>query len=107
MVGFGAQPPNSPANSNPSHMIDFDNRLAGIESAIDSYRNILPEVNLNGPANFNLIINFINNKTNLMHDMIYKVLVIITDGDPQDIMQTIDEIVVSSFLPITFIIVSI
>ena len=51
--------------------------------------------------------NYINNKTNLMHEMIYKVLVIITDGDPEDIQKTIDEIVISSFLPITFLIVSI
>ena len=42
-----------------------------------------------------------------MHEMIYKVLVIITDGDPEDIQKTIDEIVISSFLPITFLIVSI
>ena len=50
---------------------------------------------------------FINNKNNLLHEMIYKVLVIITDGDPQDLQSTIDEIVVSSFKPISFLIISI
>ena len=88
-------------------MIDFNNRSLDIQGAIDSYRNILPKINLHGPSNFNLIMNYINNKKNLMHEMVYKVLVIITDGDPEDIQKTIDEIVISSFLPISFLIITI
>ena len=39
--------------------------------------------------------------------MIYKVLAIITNGDPQDVQSTIDEIVVSSFKPISFLVICI
>ena len=52
------------------------------------------------------MINYINQK-GADHNMFYKVCVIITDGDPQDLQQTIDNLVISSFKPISFIVVTV
>ena len=39
--------------------------------------------------------------------MFYKVCVIITDGEPQDLEETINNLVISSCKPISFIVVSV
>ena len=41
------------------------------------------------------------------HELFYKVLVIITDGEPTDVQATIDQIVVSSHKPVSIILISV
>ena len=77
----------------------------GIEGAIQAYQGVLPFLSLSGPAHFKQIIQEVNKK-HVDHDLFYKVLIIITDGDPNDLEQTIDSIVISSHKPISIIIIS-
>ncbi len=41
------------------------------------------------------------------HQFFYKVCIIITNSDPEDLDNTINQIVVSSFKPVSFIIISV
>ena len=43
----------------------------------------------------------------MLHDFVYKVCIIITDGEPQDLQDTIDQLVISSFKPISFVVISV
>jgi uncharacterized protein YegL len=67
---------------------------------------MLPQLTLSGPTHFNKILSEINGK-HVEHDLYYKVLVIITDGEPNDLNQTIDKLVVSSHKPISIILISV
>lgn len=67
---------------------------------------MLPQLSPCGPTNYNRIISEINSKT-VSHDLYYKILVIITDGDPTDLDLTIDRLVVSSHKPISLLIISV
>jgi hypothetical protein len=57
------------------------NSETGIDSLINSYKNVLGNVILAGPTQFSEIFQVINLKPT-HHDMYYKVCVFITDGEP-------------------------
>ena len=66
----------------------------------------LPALSLFGPTHYEKVIQEINVKQ-VDHELFYKVLVIITDGEPADLQATIDQIVVSSHKPVSIILVSV
>jgi hypothetical protein len=89
-----------------SDMIDIYNFYPGMQGVVNSYESMLPQLGLSGPTCFNKVISEVNNKQ-VDHEMIYKVLTIITDGEPNDLRATIDAIVVSSHKPISIVIMSV
>ena len=97
---------NYPINNNVS-----DPNIHLIDNVLKEYRNFITKVVLWGPTNFAPMIRDLNrevkddiNKGNFMH---YNILMILTDGQINDMQETIDELVEASFLPISVIIVGI
>lgn len=80
--------------------------MPGVQGALLTYTSHLPNLQFSGPTHYSDIINFINQK-DLDHNMFYKVCVIITDGEPQDLQETIDNLVITSFKPISFVVVTV
>lgn len=103
VLGFGAKT-NRDVEAN--QCIDFGNTVVGTAGAIQSYANGLHQIQLSGPGHLSKIIEHVNNKQ-VLHDFVYKVCIIITDGEPQDLQNTIDQLVISSFKPISFVIISV
>ena len=121
VLGFGARPVGSRASGVGSwnqrgsqgtvsapvlHCIDLQNVSPGVHGALQTYVSSLNNFEFAGPTHYNEVINFMNQKS-FNHNMFYKVCVIITDGDPQDLQQTIDMLVISSFKPISVIVVTV
>ena len=82
-----------------------------IDNVLMEYRNFIPKIQLWGPTNFAPLINDLNNeaKENLRREQImsYNILMILTDGQIDDMNDTINALVEASFLPISVIIVGI
>ena len=82
-----------------------------IDGVLKEYRNFLPKINLSGPTNFAPIINDLNYevKKNLSEGKKwnYNILMILTDGQIDDMPDTKDALVEASFLPISVIIIGI
>ena len=97
---------NYPINRNES-----DPNIHLIDNVLVEYRNFITEIKLSGPTNFAPMIRDLNNevKKNLSNGMVmgYNILLILTDGQIDDLQDTIDEMVEASFLPISVIIVGI
>ena len=85
-----------------------DPNISYIQGIIEVYHNALQVVELYGPTLFGPIIKTINqmikNEKNINK---YHILMILTDGKIDDIDNTIDELVASSFLPLSVIIIGI
>jgi hypothetical protein len=97
---------NYPINRNES-----DPNIHLIDNVLVEYRKFITEIKLSGPTNFAPMIRDLNNevKKNLSNGMVmgYNILLILTDGQIDDLQNTIDEMVEASFLPISVIIVGI
>ena len=97
---------NYPINCNIS-----DPSIHLIDNVLREYRNFITKVRLWGPTYFAPMIKDLNNevKQNLQKGMAmsYNILMILTDGQIDDMQDTIDELVEASFLPISVIIVGI
>ena len=82
-----------------------------IDNVLKEYRTFITKVQLWGPTSFAPMIRDLNNevKENLQKGMTmsYNILMILTDGQIDDMQDTIDELVEASFLPISVIIVGI
>jgi len=82
-----------------------------IDNVLKEYRTFITKVKLWGPTYFAPMIKDLNNevKENLRKgmSMSYNILMILTDGQIDDMQDTIDELVEASFLPISVIIVGI
>ena len=82
-----------------------------IDNVLQEYRKFITKITLWGPTNFAPMINDLNRevKKNLREgqQMSYNILMILTDGQINDMNQTIDALVEASFLPISVIIVGI
>ena len=105
--GFGANINNTPTpifnlslTSNPNiHLI---------ENIIQEYHKALSTVKLWGPTNFGPIIRTTNNIIKAENDKLkYHILMILTDGMIDDVDNTINELVNSSFLPLSVIIIGV
>jgi hypothetical protein len=97
---------NFPINNNQS-----DPNIHLIDNVLVEYRKFITQIRLSGPTNFAPMIRDLNNevKYNLNNGMTmgYNILLILTDGQIDDLKDTIDEMVEASFLPISVIIVGI
>ena len=105
--GFGAKINNIPTplfNLNLQENPD----IAYIDGIIDAYHNAIKIVQLWGPTNFAPIIREMNRIIKEQkHKLKYHILMILTDGIIDDIDDTIDELVASSFLPLSVIIIGV
>ena len=82
-----------------------------IDNLLIEYRKFITQIRLSGPTHFAPMIRDLNNEvqSNLRNGMTmgYNILLILTDGQIDDLQDTIDELVEASFLPISVIIVGI
>ena len=84
--------------------------IKGIEGILKAYRNVLVNSELSQPTYFHFIIDKLNEivkKEVKEKKSIYNILMILTDGIIDDMNETIDSLVESSFLPISVIIIGI
>ena len=105
--GFGANINNTPTPIfNLSLTADPNVHL--IENIIQEYHKALTTVSLWGPTNFGPIIRTTNNIIKAENDKLkYHILMILTDGMIDDVDNTINELVNSSFLPLSVIIIGV
>lgn len=112
VYGYGAIVPGQnavnhcfPINGGP------DPNINTINGVLECYRRVLPTLRFYGPTYFAPIINALNDtvKADLARGnaMIYNILMILTDGQINDLDATIDALVEASFLPISVIIIGI
>ena len=99
-------PDNFPVNCNVNNP-----EINTIDNVLIEYRRFIPKIQLWGPTHFAPLINDLNNETkeDLLKGQVmnYNILMILTDGQIEDMPQTIDALVEASFLPISVIIVGI
>ena len=85
--------------------------INGIDGLLEIYRDVLKNTKLFGPTFFHYVIDRLNSQ--IREDMAkenyndYNILMILTDGIIEDIDETIDSLVESSYLPISIIIIGI
>ena len=87
-----------------------DPEIKGIDGILKAYRNVLVNSELSQPTYFHFVIDKLNEivkKEVEQNKDIYNILMILTDGIIDDMNETIDSLVESSFLPISVIIIGI
>ena len=86
-----------------------DPSIIGIENIISEYKKSVMNVEFLAPTYFAPVINTIikKMKDNKNEDFNYHILLIISDGNIYDIVETIDSIIESSELPLSFIIIGV
>jgi hypothetical protein len=105
--GFGAKINNE---SCPIFNLNFkeDPNIQYIEGIIENYHMALKKVELYGPTFFKPIIHKMNKLIQKENNIFkYHILMILTDGKIDDLDNTINELVKSSFLPLSIIIIGI
>jgi hypothetical protein len=110
VFGFGAIPPSSKVVNHcfPLNFAD-DPNCNGIEEIVAAYRNALFRVTLYGPTHFHPLLSRVVAmiKETLGKDNVYYVLMILTDGQINDMDQTRDILVECATLPLSVIIIGI
>ena len=95
-----------PLNMNPIY--PYVNNLQGV---LDTYRNIIPQIEFAGPSHLKYIIDqaqsFAANSDISQLNQEYYVLIILTDGEIEDMDETIESIVRSSNYPLSILIIGI
>ena len=86
--------------------------VSGVGGILQAYRDVLPRVNLSGPTMFSPVLNYsiqnIRSKGGCtQQQQRYNILLILTDGQINDMPSTIDSLVEASKLPISVIIVGV
>mgnify|MGYP002624941853 CR=1 FL=1 len=98
-------------NNYPINCNSIDPNIHLIDNVLQEYRKFITKVKLWGPTYFSPMIRDLNNevKESLQKGLVmsYNILMILTDGQIDDMQDTIDELVETSFLPISVIIVGI
>ena len=86
-----------------------DPSIIGIENIISQYKKTVMNVEFLEPTYFAPVINTIikKMKDKKNEDLNYHILLIISDGNIYDIVETIDSIIESSKLPLSFIIIGV
>eukprot|EP00762_Andalucia_godoyi_P005362 ANDGO_06744.mRNA.1 hypothetical protein len=101
--GFGAK---IPPNWNVSHCFPVNCQAVGIPGVFSSYRGVVTQVAFHGPTLFAPLIRSACQLA-VAEPSKYFVLLILTDGEIQDMPDTIDAIIDASALPLSIIIVGI
>ena len=109
VYGFGAK---IPPQYHVSHCfpINFNwqaPEVYGVQGILQAYQHSLSQITLHGPTNFAPIITVTANEARKNAETSYYILLIITDGEITDMDNTIHEIVESSDLPLSIIIVGV
>ena len=88
-----------------------DPEIDGIDGILEAYRNVLNNTELWGPTHFHHFIDRLNNtvKQDISRENYnnYNILMILTDGIIEDMDDTINALVESSYLPVSVIIIGI
>ena len=112
VFGFGAQFHGSNV-VNHCFNINFsqDPNIYGLNNVISTYREVVYKLNFSGPTYFTPlirnVINIIRYNLNNSKDDVYYILMILTDGQINDMTQTCDAIVEAALLPLSIIIIGI
>ena len=110
VYGFGAI---LPGNRETSHCFPLtfcqNAEVKGIDEIINSYKNALSIVSLNGPTYFSHLIREVIKivQIDIEKKDIYYILMILTDGQINDMQATIDALVEASIYPLSVIIIGI
>jgi len=114
--GFGARIP-------PSHTVVsdcwalsgdyFEPELEGIDEVVTSYQRALQIVEMHGPTRLSPVIKLVSSLAEQYHEprelardpMIYYLLVIVTDGQVKDELETINAIVESANVPMSTVVI--
>ena len=113
VYGFGGIPPNSNEASHCFNINFNDNpEILTLENVIKYYKESLNKVKFYGPTNFAPIIKKVmsdinDDLENRREENHYHILLILTDGIPNDMKYTVDCIVEASKLPLSIVIVGI
>jgi hypothetical protein len=109
VYGYGAVLPNTSwANHCFPLNLQQDPNINTIDAVLNTYCQIMPTLSFSGPTNFApLLTQTINNIKSNNNPNVYNILLILTDGMINDMDQTIDALVESSFMPLSVIIVGI
>ena len=84
-----------------------DPDIKGIDNILKYYRNALSLIELGGPTYFSPLLKKVKNRIENDKQLIYYILMILTDGNICDINETSDLIVECSLYPLSVIIVGI
>jgi len=88
-----------------------DPNINGLENIIYEYHNVIKRLNFSGPTYFTPliknVINMIKFNLNNSNENNYYILMILTDGQINDMPQTCDAIVEAALLPLSIIIIGI
>jgi len=86
-----------------------DPNIFTVKGVLDAYRNIINTIKLYGPTYFGPLIRECNEQAReaAKTNEVYSILMILTDGIINDMQDTIDAIVESSYLPLSIIIIGI
>jgi len=79
----------------------------GLQGILSSYHQSLSEITLDGPTHFSDILKRVAFLCQSDRGNVYHILLILTDGEIHDKKETIDQIVASSNLPLSIIIVGV
>ena len=110
VFGFGAKlPPNYDTAYHCFNMNGQPNpEVPGVDGIISAYKHTLNIARLSGPTLFTEILQFTSSLTqSQLASYAYTILLIITDGVINDMVQTVDLIVDSSSLPLSIVIVGV
>ena len=111
MLGFGAVI----GGGKTSHCFAMNGNIfrpeaQGLDGMLHTYQQIMPSISFSGPTYFAPILRYVNEMVRFSTEESchrYFTLLILTDGVIHDFEQTKDEIVESSYLPISIIIVGV
>ena len=111
VYGFGGRINGNTSHCFPLNFNEQDPSVYGIDGIMNSYRDALRVVELNGPTLFaqiisNAVIMAENAQVNQINQQ-YFILLILTDGEIHDMKETIDWIVRGSNCPLNIVIVGI
>ena len=88
-----------------------DPNIMGLDNIIAEYRNVISRINFSGPTYFTPllknVISLIKYNLSISNDSVYYILMILTDGQINDMPQTCDAIVEAAYLPLSIIIIGI
>jgi hypothetical protein len=82
--------------------------IVGIDSVLECYKRILPQLAFSGPTYFSPIIRqILSNIQSEKNSNVYNIFLILTDGMINDMMDTINVLVEASYLPLSVIIIGV
>ncbi|CAD8198403.1 unnamed protein product [Paramecium octaurelia] len=116
LYGFGCKPKMKNYNTNQAiHLFPMndnpdDPEVYGLDGIVECYKKSLPQLHFDGPTYLHPTIQKAMEMAQKCKDQgseNYHVLLILTDGQTDDMLESIDDIIASSYLPLSIIIVGV